>query len=199
MLGFNYKKAVQLLNYFAKTEDGQINKMKALKLVWLSDRLHIRKYGRPIINDIYFAMKLGPVPSNTKDLIEGSEFLSDEELSYRNKFLELIDQNQRYYKSIEKVDATVFSQTDRDCIKTIVEHFVKIDPFQLSEISHKYPEWTKFEQALQKGESSRFQMDYEDFFENPTAISDPLFEENEELLAMAKDIYLENKFVNLTQ
>jgi DNA polymerase III alpha subunit len=82
-------------------------------------------YGRPILNDIYFAMKFGLVPSNIKDLIEASEFLSEEELFYRNTYLELIDQKQRYYKSIEKADAQVFSQSDRDCIKTITEHFVK--------------------------------------------------------------------------
>jgi len=49
MVGFNHKKAVQTLAYFAQKEGGVINKMKAFKLIWLSDRLHLRKYGRPIL------------------------------------------------------------------------------------------------------------------------------------------------------
>ncbi|WP_353482657.1 Panacea domain-containing protein [Haliscomenobacter sp.] len=195
MLGFNYKKAVQILNYFAKNEGGQINKMKALKLIWLADRLHIRKYGRPIVNDVYFAMRFGPVPSNTKDLIEASEFLSDEELSYRNNFIELIDQQQRFYKSINNIDANVFSKSDCECIKNVALQFAKKEPFQLSDISHHYPEWTKFESMLNNGESSRFQMEYEDFFGNPINSNDSIFEEEEGLLDLAKEIYLENKYI----
>jgi uncharacterized phage-associated protein len=53
MLGFNYKKAIQTLAYFAQKEGGVINKMKVFKLIWLSDRLHLRKYGRPILNDVH--------------------------------------------------------------------------------------------------------------------------------------------------
>ena len=59
----SYKKATQALNFFALKKDGKINKMKAIKLIYLADRLHLRKYGRPIVGDIYWAMKLGPVGS----------------------------------------------------------------------------------------------------------------------------------------
>lgn len=87
MLGFNYKKAVQALNFYADAEGGKINKMKALKLIWLSDRLHLRKFGRPILNDTYLAMPYGPVASGTKDLAEGTSFLADEEQQYKDNFI----------------------------------------------------------------------------------------------------------------
>ena len=72
---FDYRKSTQVLNFFANKQGGQINKMKALKLIFLADRYHIRKYGRLITNDVYVAMKHGPVPSTTKDISEYNDYL----------------------------------------------------------------------------------------------------------------------------
>lgn len=56
----NYRKITQALNYLAtKNPDKKINKLKAIKLVWIADRYHLRKYGRPITWDTYEAMPLG--------------------------------------------------------------------------------------------------------------------------------------------
>ena len=70
ILEFDYKKATQAINYFTKKEGGQIEKLKLIKLVYLADRFHLRKYGRPIMNDTYLAMPLGPVGSSVKDIAE---------------------------------------------------------------------------------------------------------------------------------
>src|SRR4030042_860609 len=86
-LNFDYRKATQALNYFARKQGGQINKMKALKLVYLADRYHLRKYGRLITNDVYFAMNYGAVPSSAKDIAEGSEFLGEMEKEYSSRYL----------------------------------------------------------------------------------------------------------------
>jgi uncharacterized phage-associated protein len=195
MQGFNYKKSVQVLNYFACEQKGSIDKLKALKLMWLVDRLHLRKYARPISNDSYFAMKLGPVPSGSKDLIDGSTFLSEEELAYRNQFIGKADNNSQFI-SLAKVDPIIFSQTDRECIKAVADHYAKMPTFELSNLSHQYPEWTKFAASLASGESSRFQMDYEDFFENPLSIRDPFFAMDEDHLALSKEIYQEDKMLS---
>ena len=58
-LFFDYKKATQALNFFALKEGGTINKMKALKLIYFADRYNLRKYGRPVRNDDYWAMGYG--------------------------------------------------------------------------------------------------------------------------------------------
>ena len=56
---FNYKKATQALAYFAEKSGGTINRLKGLKLIYFADRYHLRKYGRLITNDTYFAMDNG--------------------------------------------------------------------------------------------------------------------------------------------
>jgi len=69
---FDCRKTTQALNYFAIKAGGTINRMKAIKLVYLADRYHLRKYCRLITNDIYFAMDNGPVASGVKDIAEQS-------------------------------------------------------------------------------------------------------------------------------
>ena len=84
----NYKKITQALNWLARKEGGEINKMKAIKLVWMADRLHLREYGRPITNDDYIAMKFGPVGSVTRNITdEAIPYLTDEQFGYSRNYL----------------------------------------------------------------------------------------------------------------
>jgi uncharacterized phage-associated protein len=193
MLGFNYKKAVQSLNFFAISEEGSINKMKALKLIWLSDRFHLRKFGRPIINDTYFALNYGPVASNTKDLVENTSFLSEEEQYYRNKYIDNVDKY--LYRSLDVVDEEVFSKTDLEAMKLVFEEFGGYDQFHLSKESHKYPEWKKFEGHLKSSSSSRFEMNYEDFFSAYQKGDSLLFDKSQEYLEESKELFLENGYI----
>jgi len=162
-LEFNYKKAVQALNFFALKEGGQINKMKAIKLIFIADRYHLRKYGRPIINDEYFAMSYGPVASGVKDIAEMSDFLGPKEKKYAEKFLIVPD---RYYVKAKGTElGNVFSKSDLVALSFSWDKFGGIPEFELSEITHEYPEWRKHKNRLKT--QSRVRMNYEDFFEDP--------------------------------
>ena len=159
---YNYKKAVQALNYYALKQGGNINKMKALKLIYLADRYHLRKYGRLITNDTYFAMAFGPVPSAVKDIAERSFILGEIETTYSKKYITQV--NKYYYKSRERIDNPVFSQSDFEALDIVWENYGNYDQFELAELTHKYPEWKKHERALDT--SPRIQMALEDLFEN---------------------------------
>lgn len=162
-LEFNYKKAVQALNYFALKEGGQINKMKAIKLIFIADRYHLRKYGRPITNDEYFAMSYGPVASGVKDIAEMSDFLGPKENSYAEKFLIVAERYDVKAKGTELGE--VFSKSDLEALSFSWNKFGEIPEFELSEITHQYPEWRKHKNRLKT--QSRVRMNYEDFFEDP--------------------------------
>ncbi len=171
-LTFSHRKATQALNFFARKAGGQINKMKALKLIFFADRFHLRQYGRPITNDEYFAMKLGPVPSGCKDLAELSDFLGPQERSYAAQFLLRVSQYD--FASAAEVDKVVFSQTDMEALEFAWQHFGQCEPFELAnDISHEFPEWKRHEIALQSSEASRIPMSYRHFLENPPASVDP--------------------------
>lgn len=200
MKGFNYKKAVQALNFFAIKEGGSINKMKALKLVWLSDRLHLRQYSRTITGDIYFALKNGPVASTTRNLMEDWEIgdchhlwsLETIERVYRNLFITQ-GQDNYFFDSIKNLDEKVFSKTDLEILTTIYDKYGHLTEFQLSDLSHEFPEWKQYQTALENGESSRIRISLKDFFKNYDDGRN-LFIDSEDYLAISKEMYLSPVF-----
>ncbi|MES2060917.1 MAG: Panacea domain-containing protein [Bacteroidota bacterium] len=185
MTSFKFKKAVQALNYFAKKEGGNINYMKAGKLVYLADRLHLRRFGRTITNDSYVAMKNGPVPSKTKDIILKSAWFEPEILDYVNDFIS--DSENYIFKSLNDVDVDVFSKTDIKTMDEIYDFYGNKNQFELSEYSHYFPEWKRFENELKMGVGKAFQINQNDFFEN--GITDKPFAQSEELLLLSKQHY----------
>lgn len=164
MRGFNYKKAVQSLNYLASKEGGEMNKMKALKLIWLSDRFNLRQFGRTITGDEYYALPNGPIPSATRDILETSNFLDDTASDYSSAYLTATSKYD--FKSVHQPNLKVLSQSDKQSLDLIYDNFGNFDHFVLSEISHLFPEWKKHESALVKKLSSRFPINQVDFFLN---------------------------------
>lgn len=187
---FDYKKAVQAINLLAKKEGGDIDKLKAIKLIYLADRYHLRKYGRPVLNDHYVAMKRGPVASTVKDIVELSDFLSEEEGEYAKKYL-----NREGYKvkSVESVDKDVFSDTDEEALLFAYKNFGQLNHWNLVQITHIFPEWKKFEQDLESGKKSREDMNYEDFFLNSDSKYDELFRSSGENLESSKAIFKDSQ------
>ena len=163
-LSFSYRKTTQALNYLARQAGGRINKMKALKLVYFADRYHLRRYGRPITNDEYFAMNFGPVASATKDLAEGSDFRPDVEKQYASQYLDAVSRYE--YSSLAAVEEKVFSQSDLEALEFAWTEFKEFDQFQLAELTHAYPEWKRHEAALAGGVNSRVRMHFDDFLED---------------------------------
>ncbi len=192
MRGFNYKKSVQGLNLLANKNGGTINKMKAIKLIWLADRLHLRKFGRTITGDEYYALPNGPVPSATRDVLENSNFIEDTATDYASEYISEIDKYN--YKAIIEGNYKVFSQSDLDILNTVFSAFGHLDHFALSDLSHFFPEWKKHESALNKKLSSRFPIEPTDFFLNIDEKSG-LFIDTEDNLDISKSIFEENSRV----
>jgi uncharacterized phage-associated protein len=167
---FAYKKAVQALNYFATQNGGEIEKLHALKLVFFADRFHLRKYGRPITNDQYWAMKLGPVPSGVKDLFE-LDSASPVERHYAEEFFEHSDRPHSI-RSTAAVDTNVLSQSDLEALEFAWHHFSR--QYGIVEKTHTYPEWQRHELALNGG-CSRVPMDYADFLDEPAGGANPCY------------------------
>lgn len=184
---FPFRKATQALNFFAVKEGGSINKMKSIKLIWLSDRLHLRKHGRTISSDTYYALKLGPVPSRTVNLAQASVWADQNELEYRNDFLQSV--NERSYRSLSAVDIKQFSKSELDVLQTVYDTYGHLDQWQLSELSHLYPEWERFEKELDENPKGRFDMEMADFFKPSKDQHDTLFDQEEAYLAVAQALF----------
>jgi len=189
----SYKKATQALNFFAHKKDGKINKMKAIKLIYLADRLHLRKYGRPIIGDIYWAMKLGPVGSRAKRVAE-LDSMPEEVFSYVKKYIRPVDERKHNIESLKQVELDLFSKTDLECFEEVYKKFADKDQYELRDITHQYAEWKKHERALKAGKK-RVLMNYDDFFSD-TQKGDSLFGQSKTDLNLAKESFDETQQVS---
>ena len=162
---FNYKKATQALNRFALKSGGKINKMKALKLMFLADRYHLRKYGRLVSNDYYVAMKLGPVPSITMDIAEADSFLDPNLKEYAVQYLKA-SSTRRQIESVKPVETEYFSESDLEALNFAWDKFGHLAKWSISDFTHEYPEWQRHLPALRAG-SKVEQISLDDFFKDP--------------------------------
>lgn len=191
---FNLKKWVQIINYLAELEKEKnkkpsIDKLKVLKLVWIADRLHLRRYWNPIIWDTYFAMKFWPVASGIKNICElNDSYLSEKAIKYIDKYLQKFSHKIR---TKNKTDLSQFSESNIEIINEIFNKFWNKDSFKLVNFTHNYPEWTKFKEKLESWEIIQANMDYLDFFKNTTS-QDNIFDIDDEYLENSKNIFKEN-------
>ncbi|MFT5821526.1 MAG: putative phage-associated protein [Crocinitomix sp.] len=167
-MNIKQKKSVQAINYFArKKESNSINRLKLIKLLWLSDRYHVMKYGRFMLRDRYVAMPHGPVASMTKDISEG---YGDE---YSPEYIR--PKGSLSIDSIGEVDLDFLSKTEREVMDFIWIKFGEYSQFELRDISHHYPEWKRFEEKLKKTKSS-YPMKISDFFVKPENEDNAIYE-----------------------
>lgn len=160
------------MDYFADKSGGRINRMKALKLIYLADRYHLRKYGRLITNDTYFAMDNGPVASGAKDLAEESDFSSREAQNYASNYIE---SSTKYdFVSKKPVDKAELSSSDWEALDYAWDRFGHLDEWGIVDLTHKYPDWEKHKLSLKLVD--RVQMDLNDFLDDPALQVDKCFE-----------------------
>lgn len=181
---------IQAIAYLVRRSDRGLSKLVLLKLLYLADRYHLRKYGRTILDDRYFAMQYGPVASGAKSIIEGG--LRDD---YAARFVRvaMIPHKPRDFQHVSAVGdepLVWLSQTDTEALDAALNVWVMCD--NLVGFTHEFPEWKKHESAIECGANS-VPMNYEDFFEPCENFE--YCDANPELVELSKEEYLEKKGV----
>lgn len=193
------RKSTQALNYFARLAASgaprpELNKLKALKLLFFADRYHIRKYGRPVTNSAYFAMAKGPVASEAKHVAEDAKRLGFHARNYARRFVRQ-KKDTFNYTSVAEVDHAVLSKTDVEALDFAWGVFGHYSKFQLCEITHHYPEWKRHARTLQRGPNRRVPMDYADFFDDPDIGYNPCHELSKKDREIGRELYLDSQAV----
>jgi len=180
---FDPQKSTQVLNYFAIKAGGQINKMKTLKLVFLADRYHLRRYGRLITNDNYLAMEHGPVPSATRDIAESNDYLDATTKRYSQEFIR--PSGNWKLRSVEEVDESILSESDLQALEFAWDTFGHLTQFQLRDMTHEYPEWAELKDGITVG--SCVEMNLFNFLQDPPLGFDKCFELDQEAKSIIKE------------
>ena len=154
---FKERKIVESLAYLA--ERLELTDIKAYKLLWLSDRLHLGRYARTITGDQYYALEHGPIPSYVKKIVNG-RVKSEDFISLFNvsgKSLLLVSTPHRY---------DYLSDSDKQVLDEVIAAYGSEDEEELSRVSHLSPEWKRQEPKLRAGEKKSYKMNLDDFFED---------------------------------
>jgi len=188
---YNHQKGVQATNYILTKLGGREDKTKVIKLLWAADRYHLRKYGRLVSNDTYYALKKGPVASQTLDIINrADEYLGKGWKEYSKGYLSPVKEG-KVIKSLKKVNEKYLSDTDKEALDFAISHLGNLSTSAIVEFTHKYPEWQEHKKSLEKGVSGRRNIDINKFFEDPEDKKDDIFALPKEQLNTSKDIYQE--------
>lgn len=189
------RKILQALYYIQenahKDNSSRQNIMYLIKLFYFADRYHIRHFGFLASNDIYYAMKKGPVASHALDILKSNTMrINSAEVGLLSDIINISE----YEVEISKQADDELSESFKEALDFSIKTFGEFSHWILSDISHDYPEWKKLEEDLKA--SNSLQINIEDFFENPKTLAnlnkcnineDPYAEDEEFLEAMKAD------------
>lgn len=164
---FEFEKAQAALLYFCSRDVAALDKYKICKLLFLADKYHLVKYGRPITGDKYCALAYGPIPSHTLDILNeviSGQFTSDcaAELN-KHVTLDRHYVNPRF-AATSAYDASQLSQSDVMALDHVVVTFGRMGFDQLKAITH---EMFAYKRAWSEKPEDRSagDMRFEEFFE----------------------------------
>ena len=84
-LRFNEKKATQTAAMFLRLAGNRLNYMVLIKYLYLTDREALSLWARPVTNDEYFSMKMGPVLSHVLNL--STEMPAPDDETYWSRYI----------------------------------------------------------------------------------------------------------------
>lgn len=188
MISTEFKKTTQALRYLiSKSDEDKLNVLLLMKLIWAADRYHLRNYASTIGGYDYRAMPHGPVNSTALDIANATDFLSDEQKEYGKKF---VIRNGEDIYGLLSAEEDYLAETNIEALNFAWNKLGSLDPFEVRDTTHEYPEWKKYKDFFRTGSSS-LTMDILDFFKNPD--NDTIFSEDIEKLENAEKVFEENK------
>lgn len=150
---YNHSKTPQVALWLLHRHGGSMDKLKLVKMVFLADREHLIRYGRPIVGGHYFTMRRGPVSSEFKEYVDCQ--MTGVELPFAlNGQFNLV--------ATQPVDENWLSPSDREILDTIYYEYKDFSPIQLANITHQFKAYKKHVPEA----GSRCPIPYEDFFED---------------------------------
>ena len=115
-----------LLYVISKLGDGEFHKV--FKILYFAEQEHIKRFGKRLLNDTYIAMKYGPVPSNSYDLLK----------SVRNGELGayFLSVSEHRVRAVSEPDLDYLSESEVYCIDNSIEQFGSLSFNERTDKSH---------------------------------------------------------------
>ncbi|RPH50057.1 MAG: DUF4065 domain-containing protein [Desulfobacteraceae bacterium] len=139
---FDEKKALSAILYISQKlierhrvcKEAKPDMHRISKILYFADRKHLARFGRPIIGDHFVAMKDGPVPSKTYDLMKAIK--GESPFCSADKFINYFEVKGFMVHPKKKPDLDDFSESDIECIKESLKENQDLTFGQLKAKSH---------------------------------------------------------------
>ncbi len=139
LVGFRSRKSAQICAYFAVQSKGIVDKLKLIKLVYLSERDFLKEHHRPMLFDELFSLPHGPICSSTLNGIDGAihgHIWDDFVARNGNQIVAM--------RAFNRDDLDEISEAELDVLKKTWETFGHMSASQLRNYTHKNcPEYTE--------------------------------------------------------
>jgi uncharacterized phage-associated protein len=132
---FNFDKALQAAAVFLGLDGEQMERIRLLKLLYITDRELLAETGRTITGDRVVAMEHGPVLSQVYDLIKGEASRAGE----WNHYIRTVGHRVELRKDPGRGE---LSRGEVQKITEVTDRFRNVDDWSLSELTHDFPEWS---------------------------------------------------------
>ena len=133
----NEEKAIEALVWLANEKPG-ISFYYIVKVLFFADKIHLNKYGRPILGDQYVAMPHGPVPSTVYDMLGLDKFLDQDLIKMVEESLVIDGRNVTSIPG-RKPKLEVFSKSDIECLRESLRVYGAMLFRTLKEVTHQEP------------------------------------------------------------
>lgn len=172
--------------YLAKKMNAPVDKLAAVKLLFFADRYHLRKYGRLISEDTYFALPHGPVASNSLDIL--NLILDGQSAGVSKTYLN--KESKHAFVAVDsQYDLEYLSDSDIEALDFVIEKFSHHEAWELRNLTHDYPEWKRYKSTLESNSSKREKIIMNDFFKNADVENDPYTIISDETVELSQELY----------
>jgi len=130
----NIAKIRESVLFLLNSAAGDLDQYKIAKAIFLADISHLNRFGRPVTYDNYVAMKFGPIPSKTYELLkdkpERLEIAIKESCG-----------NVKIYAPLRPHDELELSESDELELHTALKTVEPLSFRQLMELTHNHVAW----------------------------------------------------------
>jgi uncharacterized phage-associated protein len=157
---FKADKLVETILYLARSAM-ELDQYKVVKLIYLADREHFRRFRRPISFDRFVAMEYGPVASNTLRIMKGEGVAGVDKNALP---FEVRKFDKLYFLEHPKRDIKreMFSKSDLKVLDEVIGEYGNCTFGQLYNLTHEH---FAYDRAWQNRHSNAEPMRFEDFLD----------------------------------
>lgn len=180
---YDAEKTAEVLLFLA-AKVPKFDQYKACKMLFLSDKKHLVRFGRTITGDSYDALEHGPIPSLTRDRIK--VFLDD--ATQGSDLRELFSLNKKFrYPRLEPLrqpNLDFLSRSDLEVLEETISEFGTKSFEELKALTHEMAAYKKVWKDSMSVKS--FPMALEDFFEQDEDAIEGVLEDMKENLQLRR-------------